>query len=267
MTADPGGAPPALSALIAAGDWRRAAATAGAQEEPVQVQEALLALRGAQEALRARRYPEVRRWLGEYRAALDDAPHPLLEVLRRSVEPGAALEAVAALEGAQKETDPDTLSARLSGALNLTLTRPEALNMQGILLAMLGRSDDAHAALSAALSVDPGHYRALTNLGNLDMEAGRYAQAEATYREVLRLNPEYDGGHHNLGVAVRRQGRISEGVGHIRRGQRLAMKRSRDDTEAEVKEQFARTPVLKQLRWVVLGVLGVVAVLFLRGGG
>ncbi|MBZ9713011.1 tetratricopeptide repeat protein [Deinococcus multiflagellatus] len=258
---------PPVRDLVAAGDWRRAAITARLAGETAAVQEALGALDGVQDAVRARRYPSARRALGEYRRALDDAEgEPLLAGLRAQVPPDEVLAALNALEGSQKETEPAALKERLLGALTLPLTRAEALNMQGVLYAVRGEADDARRVLDEARVADPGHYRALTNLGNLDMEAGRFAQAEAVYREVLRLNPDYDGGHHNLGVALRRQGKVAEGVRSIRRGQRLAMKRSKDDTDAEMKERFAASPALRNLRWGLLAGLGLIVYLALRGG-
>ncbi|WP_198170424.1 tetratricopeptide repeat protein [Deinococcus arboris] len=260
---------PSLADLVTAGEWRRAAATAQFANEPVVVQEALEALLALQNAVRARRYPSARRALGEYRQALTEgaAAHPLLGSLAGQVPPDALGAALLALDSQQKETDPAALQAALAGALALPLTRAEALNMQGVLYAVRGEEADARRVLDDARVADPGHYRALTNLGNLDMEAGRFAEAEAIYREVLRIDPEYDGGHHNLGVALRRQGRVAEGVKSIRQGQRLAMKRSKDDTDAEMKERFATNPVMKNMRWVVLGVLALIIFLALRGGG
>ncbi len=260
--------PPAdLTDLIRAGEWRRAAATANVLGESADLIDVLQTLRVMQDEIRARRYAGARHQLATYQEAAADLQHPLAGELRLYVHPEAVLEALNALEAAQRETDAPALAQRLAGALAQPLTRAEALNAQGVLFAMLGEETQARAALDAARAADPGHYRALTNLGNLDLEAGRFAQAETIYRDVIRLAPEYDGGHHNLGVAVRRQGRVAEGVRYIRQGQRLAMKRSRDDTQAEVKEQFRRNPNLKYLRLAVLAVLALIIFLALRGAG
>lgn len=267
MTTDTPVAPPSLADLIRAGDWRRAAATASVQGESPELIDALQILRSVQGEIRARRYPAARQQLLAYQAVTRELAHPLAAELRLYVHPDAVLEALNALEAAQKEPDAQVLAERLAGALAQPLTRAEALNAQGVLHAMLDDEAQARAALDAARAADPGHYRALTNLGNLELEAGRFAEAETIYREVIRLAPEYDGGHHNLGVAVRRQGRVAEGVRHIRQGQRLAMKRSREDTQAEVKEQFSRNPNLKYLRFAVLAVLALIVFLALRGAG
>ncbi|GAA0520079.1 tetratricopeptide repeat protein [Deinococcus depolymerans] len=259
--------PVSLVELIGAGDWSRARGAARAQGAPLDLEEALDAALAFRDELRARRYPAVRRALADLTRLL-----PLLTgeegvALRAALDAPALSVAVEALERSQKITEPDAMAAALAGALALPATRAEALNQQGVLLAVLGEPDRAREVLEAALQADPGHYRALTNLGNLDMEAGRYAQAEAIYRRVLILNPEYDGGHHNLGVALRRQGRVAEGVRSIRQGQRLSMKRSKTDTEAEMKEQFARSPAMRNLRWVLLAVAALIVFLAVRGVG
>ncbi|GGR82840.1 tetratricopeptide repeat protein [Deinococcus sedimenti] len=275
MTADlttdpqvvPDPAPAALSDLIRAGAWRRAAATASVLGESADLVDALQTLRVVQDEIRARRYPAARQQLAAYASVADSLTHPLAAELRLYVHPGEVMQALDALEAQRRADDPAALRGALAGALAQPLTRAEALNALGVLHAMLGDEAQAREALTAAREADPGHYRALTNLGNLDMEAGRFAQAEAIYREVLALEPDYDGGHHNLGVAVRRQGRVAEGVRHIRHGQRLAMKRSREDTRAEAKEQLSRTPALKYLRFVLLAVAALVIFLVLRGAG
>ncbi|GGK89370.1 tetratricopeptide repeat protein [Deinococcus radiotolerans] len=260
-------APPLLLDLVRAGEWRRAAATANAQGADVDVIDALQTIHAVQDDIRARRYVAARNRLQAYREVAASLPGDVGAELRLYVQPDALIEALHALEGSQRESDPDALANRLAGALAQPLTRAEALNAQGVLQAMLGHEAQAREVFSAAREADPGHYRALTNLGNLDMEAGHFAQAEQTYREVIQMAPEYDGGHHNLGVSVRRQGRVAEGVRSIRQAQRLAMKRSREDTQAEVKEQFARRPVLKYARVVVIAALLLIVFLALRGPG
>ncbi|THF89075.1 tetratricopeptide repeat protein [Deinococcus sp. KSM4-11] len=137
----------------------------------------------------------------------------------------------------------------------------------GVRATVLGNAHRARERFEEALQADPGHYRAITNLGNLSLEAGDAKAAEARYREALKLNAEYDGAHHNLGVALRRQGRVGEAVSAIRRGQRLSMRRSKDDTQAEMREQFAGSPLLRWIRIVVIAVIVVLVLLALRGLG
>ncbi|GGO23177.1 tetratricopeptide repeat protein [Deinococcus humi] len=272
-TAQPAGLPaadpaalPDLGEVIRAGEWRRALAVSRLNGAGPDIQEALEAVFRFQETVRARRYPSARRALTDYREALaGGAAAAELSVLRRAADPDALETALNALVAHLKEPDPEVLAAGLAPALAQPLTRAEALNIQGVLLALQEESIRARALFEQALEADPGHYRALTNLGNLDIESGDHAGAEARYREVIRLNPEYDGGHHNLGVALRRQGKMGEAVRSIRRGQRLGMKRSREDADAEVKAQFAGNPLFKGMRWVLIAVVILILFLALRG--
>ncbi|GGS23758.1 hypothetical protein GCM10008961_14100 [Deinococcus knuensis] len=261
-------APPVLLAdLIGQREWRRALATARAQGAPLDLEQALDTVLTVQSAVRARRYPAARQAAAELAPLLPAVPEPEGSALRAQVDPQELTGALRALDAGQKVADPAELAALLAGALAQPLTRAEALNMQGILHAVSGEAGQARAVLEEAMQADPGHYRALTNLGNLDMEAGQFAAAEAVYRQVLTLNPDYDGGHHNLGVALRRQGRVAEGVKSIRRGQQLSMKRSKEDTNAEMKEQFAQNPAMKNLRWVLIAVAALIVFLVVRGVG
>ncbi len=268
--AEPSAAAPAalpdLGEVIRAGEWRRALAVSRLNGAGPDIQEALEAVFRFQETVRARRYPSARRALADYREALAGrADAAELSVLRRAADPDVLTTALDALAAHLKEPDPEILAAGLVPALSEPLTRAEALNIQGVLMALQEQGAEARTLFEQALEADAGHYRALTNLGNLDIEAGDYAGAEARYREVIRLNPDYDGGHHNLGVALRRQGKMGEAVRSIRRGQRLGMKRSKEDTDAEVKAQFAANPLFKGMRWVLIAVVVLVLFLALRG--
>ncbi|GGL74805.1 hypothetical protein GCM10010840_11090 [Deinococcus aerolatus] len=268
--AEPSAAAPAalpdLGEVIRAGEWRRALAVSRVNGAGPDIQEALEAVFRFQETVRARRYPSARRALADYREALaGKADAAELSVLRRVADPDVLATALEALAAHLKEPDPEILAAGLAPALSEPLTRAEALNIQGVLMALQEQGAGARTLFEQALEADAGHYRALTNLGNLDIEAGDYAGAEARYREVIRLNPDYDGGHHNLGVALRRQGKMGEAVRSIRRGQRLGMKRSKEDADAEVKAQFAANPLFKGMRWVLIAVVVLVLFLALRG--
>ena len=94
-----------------------------------------------------------------------------------------------------------------------------------------------------------------------DREAYLAHQQElgAAYREVLRLAPEYDGAHHNLGVALRRQGKLYQSVGSIRKAQRLGVSGARAAAKEDMQEQLRLNP---RLRWVRAAIfLGVIVLL------
>ncbi|EYB67655.1 hypothetical protein DEIPH_ctg033orf0073 [Deinococcus phoenicis] len=266
-------APPDWGTFARDGEWRRALAAARITVAPAELREALERVVDLQGAVRARRFPQARRaWTG-LQEALEAAQGQGLTgeaaLLRSLVRPDALGEALAVLEGLGRgpggETEPDALRERLAPAFAHPLTRAEALNAVGVLHALHGEAELARAVFGEALAADPSHYRAVTNIGNLELEAGHPAQAETRYREVLRLNPDYDGAHHNLGVALRRQGKLHESVGSIRRAQRLGVKRSQEDSREDLREQFRGNTTFRSLRWVLLAAGLLVLFLIVRG--
>ena len=258
-----------------AGEWRRALAAARLTAAPAEVADVLDDVVNVQDAVRARKLAQARRsWtaLGE---ALDRAAAAGLTgeaaLLRSLVRPAELGGAIGALEGLGRgtggETEPQALRTRLAPALEHPLTRPEAMNLLGVLHALREEPGEARALFQEAVAADAGHYRAVTNLGNLELEAGRPAEAEAQYREALRLNAEYDGTHHNLGVALRRQGKMHESVGSIRRAQRLSVRRAQEDSREELRGRGGPGGNPKVLRWGLIALGALVLFLLLRGGG
>lgn len=253
------------------GEWRRAQAAAHLLPAPPDVFAALVALVTVQDDVRARKYPAARRALGGYAEALKSGEAGGLVgemALLRSLAPPEVLgHALAALEAGSGVADPGELSEVLRPAHAHPLMQAEAHNALGVLHALRDEPGPARTAFEDARRLDPGHYRALMNLGNLDLEAGRPAEAETCYREVLKLAPDYEGAHHNLGVALRRQGKVYESVGSIRRAQRLGVRRSQQETREDMREQFKSNPKLRAIRWVMVAAAVLIVVLIFRGAG
>ncbi|WP_235610260.1 tetratricopeptide repeat protein [Deinococcus aerius] len=272
LTAEP---PRDWTAFARAGEWRRALAAARLAGAPPEVVAALDGAVGVQDGVRARRPGQARRSWAATQEALEAARARGLTgeaaLLTSLLSPGTLTPALAALEGLGNgsggETEPGALRERLTPAFAHPLTRAEALNAVGVLHALREEPGEARGAFEEALGTDPSHYRAITNIGNLELEAGQPGAAETRYREVLRLNPDYDGAHHNLGVALRRQGKVYESVGSIRRAQRLSVKRSQEDTREEMREQFRTNARLRTLRWVLLAAAVLILFLIVRGAG
>ena len=72
----------------------------------------------------------------------------------------------------------------------------------GVLLARVGRADEAAACYLQALAASPGHPDAHFNLGNLYRRAGRLPEAVAEYRCCLAAAPEHTGALFNLGLSL-----------------------------------------------------------------
>lgn len=252
-------------------EWRRAQAAAHLLPAAPEISAALAALVAVQDDVRARKYPGARRALTGYGQALTEGEAAGLvgemALLRSLVAPEVLGQGVAALEGGSGIADPGELSEVLKPAHAHPMTRAEAYNALGVLHALREEPDAARSAFEDARRTDPGHYRALMNLGNLDLEAGRPAEAEVCYREVLKLAPDYEGAHHNLGVALRRQGKVYESVGSIRRAQRLSVRQSQQETRDDMREQFKANPRLRAIRWVLLAAVVLILLLIFRGAG
>ena len=269
--------PPQLAGLnldwagyLAAGEYRRALAAARLTPElPTPLLGALEALNDLQECIRARKYPQARRALSRLSEDLSDAAEMLISVRRAApiAEIDAALSSLENAESA-RHVEPGDLRSALTPALGLPLTRAEALNAVGVLHAVHEENEAARAAFGEAVSADAGHYRAISNIGNLDLQAGDFAGAETAQRRAIALNPDFAGAHHNLGVALRRQGKLGDSVKAIRRGQRLALRRMREDAPRGFRGSSASgkpwlTPVTLRIIGIVLAVI--VFYLFLRG--
>lgn len=259
---------PTWQSFARKGDWGRAQAVASLKEPGSDLHAALQSVAAIQEDVRVRKYPGARRALSAVQASLkqmtEQGEAALLETL---VMPERLGRALAALDTVTGEADPAALHAKLADAEAHPLTRAEALNALGVLHALRSEPDAAQRNFNEALAHDPGHYRARMNLGNLALEAGDARAAEEQYREVLKIAPNYDGAHHNLGVALRRQGKVYESVGSIRKAQRLNVKRTQQESREELKEQMKNDPKMRQMRNVIFAAVLIVFVLvFLLNG-
>lgn len=93
----------------------------------------------------------------------------------------------------------------------------DALYGRGVVLAALGRMDEARAALRKCLERAPVHEAALTNLGGLEQVAGDLPAAERCYRAVLDFAPQAALALHNLAGLCLAQGRRDEAEDLARR--------------------------------------------------
>ncbi|WP_161882397.1 tetratricopeptide repeat protein [Deinococcus alpinitundrae] len=220
------------ASYVAAGEYRRALAAARLSPTPMPsgLIGALESLHDFQEHVRAHKYPQARRALTRLGEDLGE-PEPQLAALRRSIQLPTLDAALGSLEASEtaRHVEPDALRAALAPALETALTRAEALNAVGVLHAIHEENEQARQVFGEAAEADPGHYRAISNIGNLDLQAGHLKEAEAAQRRAIALNPDFAGAHHNLGVALRKQGRVNDSVKAIRKGQRLAVRRMRED--------------------------------------
>jgi predicted TPR repeat methyltransferase len=86
----------------------------------------------------------------------------------------------------------------------------DALYGRGVVLAALGRDEDAKAAFGKCLDRHPHHEAALTNLGGMEQMAGNLAEAERCYRAVVDFAPNSVLALHNLAGLCLALGRRDE---------------------------------------------------------
>lgn len=257
---------------VTAGEYRRALAAARLSPTPLpgSLVSALESLHDFQEHVRAHKYPQARRSLARLGEDLSE-PDPQLAALRRTIQVSTLDAALGSLEASEtaRHVEPDALSAALTPALDTPLTRAEALNAVGVLHAIHEENGQARQLFEQAAEADPGHYRAISNIGNLELQAGHLKEAEAAQRRAIALSPDFAGAHHNLGVALRRQGRVNDSVKAIRKGQRLTMRRMREDTPRGLGGAAGKraAPWLKPSTLRIIGLVVAVLVFyfFLRG--
>ena len=85
-------------------------------------------------------------------------------------------------------------------------------NNLGLVLASLGRLDEAIASHRRAIAGKPDFPEAWNNLGNALRAVGQLDEAIAAYRHAISLMPEYASAWNNLGSALNQQRKLDEAV-------------------------------------------------------
>jgi tetratricopeptide (TPR) repeat protein len=129
--------------------------------------------------------------------------------------------ALAAVARGEYDDACERFGVLLSDAALTAAERAFYLNKRGVALAALGRIPEAREDFEAALICIPRFAPSVTNLGNLLMDAGDVDGAVALYRAAIAADDEYPVAHFNLGVALKRAGKVDEGVREMRKAQRL----------------------------------------------
>ena len=90
--------------------------------------------------------------------------------------------------------------------------------------ATAGRLDEAIALCNEVLVADAQHRGALDLLGYAHFFKKEFAVAERWCRRTLELYPEHAYAHKGLGLCLARQGKLDEGLPHLREAMRLEPK-------------------------------------------
>lgn len=111
--------------------------------------------------------------------------------------------------------------AEYEDVLRMDADRPEAQANLGIVLAALGRTEEAERALLEAIRLSPWFAQAIVNLADLYRAAGRDAEGETVLRDGLGRLPESADLHHSLGLLLVRARRTNEALGELGEAARL----------------------------------------------
>ena len=85
--------------------------------------------------------------------------------------------------------------------LGMTQKTAEAYNRRGVVLAKLGRVDEAIADQKASIEADETNYRSHFDLATCHHSRKELEEAIAAYRAAIRLKPDYVEAFNNLGIA------------------------------------------------------------------
>lgn len=110
--------------------------------------------------------------------------------------------------------EPAEAATRLQAAAAVA-PRPAVFNDLGLVLAGLGRLEEAVAAYREALKLAPGFASGYYNLAVTLDQAGKREEAIASYREALRLAPDLYDAHFNLALIFAQSGRLEDGAAHL----------------------------------------------------
>jgi tetratricopeptide (TPR) repeat protein len=102
-------------------------------------------------------------------------------------------------------------------ALEVKPNHADAYYNLGHLFAKMGRTDEALAHYQKALDIDPNHAKAHINLGGLLADLGRADEALAHYAKASEIDPNDSGIQYNLGSLLEDMGRTDEAIAHYQK--------------------------------------------------
>jgi serine/threonine-protein kinase len=108
------------------------------------------------------------------------------------------------------DRDYDLALAHFARAVAVAPSDPRAYNRQAILLARVGRQDEALAAAQRGVELDPASPGTYAALAQLYAELDRYSDAEQAYRQALSLDPGHPLLLGNLALQLTKQRRYEE---------------------------------------------------------
>jgi O-antigen biosynthesis protein len=91
----------------------------------------------------------------------------------------------------------------------------DALKLQGDVLYLLGREQDAEKALLTALQIDPKHTASRYALARIYYQQSRFSEAVASFRAVIEQEPNHYRAHDNLALGYAALHRDADAIRHF----------------------------------------------------
>ncbi len=124
--------------------------------------------------------------------------------------------------------DPAAAIAKWNEALALSPDDAKANSNLGVLLASVGRNEEALAHYRKAMDAEPDYPDSYTNLGIALARAGKLDEALPYLQKAAQLTPWDAKAHSNLGAALAESGRSADAIAECRK----ALQISPNDAEA-----------------------------------
>jgi len=116
----------------------------------------------------------------------------------------------------------DEAVARLREAVRLDPDNAQAQSNLGVVLGRAGQFAEAVTHYRKAIRIEPGDALTQTNLGNTLARLGEFPEAIRHFEEALRINPNRVDAHIDWGAALLRQGALDEAIGHFSEALRIS---------------------------------------------
>lgn len=147
----------------------------------------------------------------------------------------------------------ESAEQKLKEILELEPEYAPAYNKLGVVYARRKEFERAETCFSQAITLDPTLAGAYSNMGNIYQQKGWEERAMSAYEKAISLDPEHSTAHHNLGVLLKKQGRLGEGVAHLRKGAKLE--------KVKIREAVKRSP--EKRRVIGVGWLIIIALIII----
>ena len=121
-------------------------------------------------------------------------------------------------------------------AIELNPNYAEAFNNLGIVLAELGKSDEAIESYLQALKIKPDYAEVHNHLGNTLTDSGKIKEAINSYQKALSYKPDYAEVYNNLGNASKYLGMSKDAINNYSK----ALELQPNHPEANFNESLAR---------------------------